>query len=143
MQRFRPNIVLRAREGSTYNPFSEDDWDSLWFAPSASLSEQGEVQEVKSKATASLSLVARCQRCLLTTVDPETAERDVLVPLALLRRSRLKHKHAKRPGPCFGMYAIPLLLGDEQSEKGLFGSINVGDAVAVRWRPPGEDVETR
>ena len=59
MQTFRPNIVLRTRSGQTpFPPFSEDSWETVWIQ-----SEHG---------TLPIHLVARCKRCLLTAVDPET-----------------------------------------------------------------------
>lgn len=59
MQTFRPNIVLKGRTGqSSYPAFSEDSWETIWIN-----NEEG---------TLPIHLVARCKRCLLTAVDPET-----------------------------------------------------------------------
>lgn len=64
IQRFRPNIVLKSRDGQKHFPaFSEDSWETIW------------IKSEKSQDDASLELpihlVARCERCLLTTVDPD------------------------------------------------------------------------
>ncbi|HEX5100328.1 MAG TPA: MOSC N-terminal beta barrel domain-containing protein [Polyangiaceae bacterium] len=65
MQRFRPNIVVTGCE-----PFAEDTWATLTIG---SLGFRG---------------VKRCDRCVVTTVDPETAEAGVepLRTLATFRR---------------------------------------------------------
>lgn len=60
MQRFRPNIVLRTRSGEkSFPPYSEDSWETIWI---------GEDPE----SALAVHLVARCDRCLLTAVEPET-----------------------------------------------------------------------
>lgn len=120
MQSFRPNIVLRARsEVHPYPAFSEDSWETIWIR--------------SDTGTLPIHLVARCKRCLLTAIDPETAHKDVNVPLGLLRKSRFRVKKAEgetgRKGPCFGMYGVP-----EGSATG-YASIKVGNPVRVRWRP--------
>jgi len=65
MQRFRPNIVVSGAEA-----FAEDTWKTLTIG---SLGFRG---------------VKRCDRCVVTTVDPETAEAGVepLRTLATFRR---------------------------------------------------------
>lgn len=130
MARFRPNIVVSGE----FPPFSEDSWERIWIEPKA------------DGAKAMLQLVARCQRCLLTAVDPLTAEKDASVPLKLLNRSRMRVKKVKgveggngRAGPCFGMYAIPLPLQVEQP--GEYGDLKTGDTIKVRWRPYALDDE--
>jgi hypothetical protein len=135
IQRFRPNIVLRSRRNDDgtpatsprYQGFSEDSWETIWV-------------DTKS-GQLPIQLVARCERCLLTTVDPVTAHRDVNIPLAHLRHHRLRHAQPgikKRGGPCFGMYSIP-----EQIQHQTYTTIRVGDAVRVRWRPFDLDDEVK
>lgn len=133
---FRPNIVLRG----IGKPFSEDNWERLWIVP-ASASHTGESGQADCQAM--LQLVARCQRCLLTAVDPVTAEKDPSVPLKLLNRSRMRVKKTEgieggngRAGPCFGMYAIPLPL----KERG-YGTVSKNSKIRVRWRPFALDDE--
>jgi len=65
MQRFRPNIVV-----SGCKPFAEDTWAALTIG------------------TLGFRGVKRCDRCVVTTVDPETAEPGVepLRTLATFRR---------------------------------------------------------
>jgi uncharacterized protein YcbX len=139
MQRFRPNIVLSSLDAdATYAAYDEDEWDQLRIVRASS--NDHSAREACSHETCSLPpstrssivlhLIARCQRCLLTSVDPETAEKDVQVPLALLRRSRMRLKTpGKREGPCFGVYAVPESTGE----------VRVGDQVWVRWRDESEE----
>jgi uncharacterized protein YcbX len=51
MERFRPNVVVAGAAA----PYAEDGWGRVWA---------GEV---------ALDLVKPCARCVMTTVDPETA----------------------------------------------------------------------
>lgn len=147
IQRFRPNIVLRSC-ASTDKPsikaWEEDFWTKLEFrASSGSPSNPGSKEEPAETSapatTIEMHLVSRCQRCLLTTVDPTTAERDVSVPLAFLRRSRNQVKKVPldekglpkqgdekgKPGPCFGMYAVV--------PEGRGGEVSIGDDVTCFW----------
>lgn len=153
MLRFRPNIVLQSRDDAGMTPlqaWEEDQWTSIDFAPA------GDQATPEANRAVKLHLVARCERCLLTTVDPQTAERDVSVPLAFLRRSRNQVKKvaldenglpipadaqaasgkkqagtkSSRPGPCFGIYAVVPSDGT--------GRLAVGDTAECIWstQPP-------
>ena len=144
MARFRPNVVVKG----AFNAFSEDSWERMWVLPPQTTADtpqhRGEGEEDAVKPSAMLQLVARCQRCLLTAVDPVTAEKDPSVPLKLLNRSRMRIKKVDgieggngRPGPCFGMYAIPLPCGKDAA----YGKLSKGDAIRVRWRPFESDDE--
>jgi len=78
MNRFRPNLVVRGCEA-----FAEDDWSRVRI---------GEVE---------LDVVKPCDRCAVTTVNPETAEREQepLITLAKTRRSE--------QGVLFGQNCVP------------------------------------
>lgn len=67
MKRFRPNIVV---EGCS--PYDEDNWKQF------------------STATVTLSAVKPCSRCIMTTANPETGEREGKEPLRTLKTYRLK-----------------------------------------------------
>jgi len=81
MKRFRPNLVVGTNE-----PFIEDRWRRIRV---------GDVE---------FELVKACSRCVFTTIDPETGEKDPgLEPLRTLSSFR------RRPegGVFFGQNAIP------------------------------------
>jgi uncharacterized protein YcbX len=103
MARFRPNIVLRGLE-----PFSEDDIDRIVF---------GDVE---------LRCVKPCIRCITTTTDQVTGERDGEEPLRVLRTYR---RLASLKGVAFGMNAIVI--------RGAGSRLKVGDRGAITWRKPG------
>jgi len=87
MNRFRPNIVIE-----TNQPFVEDQWKSLSIGP------------------VDLQLVKPCSRCIITTTDQATAERNPQgEPLKTLATFR------KQPGGLmFGQNVIPTTLGQIQ-----------------------------
>lgn len=161
IQRFRPNIVLRSctaddEEHRTppIKAWEEDFWTKLEFDADSEC-DQGQSQKAQHSSqptkddrqtpssSVEMHLVSRCERCLLTAVDPVTAEKDVSVPLAFLRRSNNKVK--KRPldadgtpirktsngkatgraGPIFGVYAVV------PANKG--GKLAVGQGVSCIW----------
>ncbi len=94
MARFRPNIVVAGTDA-----FAEDEWRRIRI---------GDVE---------LQIAWPCSRCLMTTVDPETAERDVEgEPFETLRSYRSVNGRVM-----FGQNAIPRRLG----------RIAVGDSVEV------------
>lgn len=67
MSRFRPNLVLKGCE-----PFAEDDWRRIRVG------------------SVTLDMVKPCDRCVVTTIDPATAQkqREPLATLARFRRSK-------------------------------------------------------
>jgi uncharacterized protein YcbX len=94
MARFRPNLVVDAD-----TPYAEDDWQMIAV---------GECE---------FEVAWSCSRCLLTTVDPASGERDAgRQPLATLKSYR-----DAPDGPLFGRNLIPRKLG----------RISVGDPVRV------------
>ncbi|KMQ74222.1 MOSC domain-containing protein [Marinobacter subterrani] len=94
MRRFRPNIVV---EG--VGPWDEDNWQQLVIGDNR------------------LSIVKPCSRCVMTTVDPATGQKDTaLQPLRTLSGYR-----KTSDGVIFGQNAI------HESP----GSIRVGDPVTV------------
>jgi uncharacterized protein YcbX len=82
MSRFRTNIVA-----STATAFEEDDWQRVRI---------GEVE---------FDVVKRCARCVFTTVDPLSGQRDATgEPLATLRSYRLDKGER---GVMFGVNLVP------------------------------------
>ena len=89
MSRFRPNLVVRGCAA-----FAEDDWATLRI---------GEVI---------LDLVKPCDRCGVTTVDPETAQRGA-EPLRTLARIRRSPNGVLFGQNCVGRGAGTLEIGSE------------------------------
>jgi uncharacterized protein len=95
MNRFRPNIVVETNE-----PFAEDNWDAIQIGD------------------AIFDLVKPCDRCIITTTDQTTGERNERgEPLKTLNTFR----KFSQQGILFGENMIPRNIG----------SIKVGDHVEV------------
>ena len=104
VERFRPNIVIK---GNT--PWTEDSWKLVRFNDnSKSLKGVQEEDEKKIPSSPSLDLdiVARCTRCQVPNVDPETAEKHSKQPWDTLVSYRRIDEGMKYK-PCFGMLAAP------------------------------------
>lgn len=84
MERFRPNLVL-----AEVPPGAEDRASALELAPGVRL-----------------ELVKRCDRCVVTTVDPATGRKTGKEPLATLARLR---RNPATGGAWFGQNAVPRL----------------------------------
>lgn len=83
VQRARPNIVLQAEDGSPLTPFIED------------LLTQACIGALTLQRTGS------CERCVMTTVDPQTAQ---TLPAALDALARLSAERAPGAPVQFGIY---------------------------------------
>jgi uncharacterized protein YcbX len=103
MARFRPNIVLRGLK-----PFAEDDIERVEF---------GDIE---------IRCVKPCTRCITTTTDQITGERDGEEPLRTLRAFR--HLPSLK-GVAFGMNAILI--------RGAGRRLAVGDRAEITWRQAG------
>jgi len=98
MERFRPNLVV-----SGCRAFDEDSWNEITIG------------------SAVFYNIKPCQRCVLTTVDTKTGEKDAdKEPLKTLRSYRLLEAEFEK-SPCFG---INLVTVEE-------GRVSVGDDVWV------------
>lgn len=100
MTRFRPNIVIDSDE-----PWGEDDWGSLQIG--------GVI----------LDLVKPCARCIMSTLDQKTGEKQGREPLRSLKSLRTSND-PRNPGVLFGMNAVPRVCG----------SIAVSDKVERRCK---------
>lgn len=91
IERFRPNIIIK---GNT--PWIEDSWKTV------QLSEKG----ARDSQRLRLDVVARCARCQVPNVHPDTAIKDKKEPWNTLMSFRRVD-----PGitykPCFGMLSVP------------------------------------
>ena len=85
IQNFRPNIIIAGFEA-----FEEDTWDII------------EINECKFRVQ------EKTQRCVFTTIDPETLDKDEeLEPLATIAKTR----SAKGLRPSFGINLVPITEG--------------------------------
>lgn len=105
IERFRPNIIVRgldtSREGDNApGAWSEDDWKTVRIVNSESSGLLG------SDSGVDIDIQARCARCQVPNVDPETAEKDVHEPWDTLVSYRRVDEGIKWK-PCFGMLAVP------------------------------------
>jgi len=107
IERFRPNIVVQGA-----GPWAEDDWTEIAI---------GSTKEA-AKLSPSISLVSKCQRCLLPNVSPETGVRDKAVPYKVLMKHRIGVDPLAKMKPCVGVNGVP----------SASGVLNVGDWVEVR-----------
>ncbi|OCK73781.1 hypothetical protein K432DRAFT_387199 [Lepidopterella palustris CBS 459.81] len=118
--RFRPNVLVAGTEA-----WAEDRWKtiSIQTAPSPAPSPlQSLLAALRLSPTApTLDVVARCARCHVPNVDPETAEEHKRQPWDTL----MKYRRVD-PGisfkPCFGMLCVP---------RGGGGRVDVGMEVRV------------
>lgn len=94
IERFRPNIIIKGGE-----PWTEDSWKTVRINGGPSL--VGENQR-----TIDVDVVARCARCTVPNVNPDTAEKNPHQPWDLLVSYRRIDEGIKFK-PCFGMLCCP------------------------------------
>jgi uncharacterized protein len=110
MDRFRPNIVI-----ADVTPFADDFWASL------------------DMAGIRFDLVKPCARCIMTTQDQLSGERDGADPMPAMRKLRMSMDR-RVPGVLFGWNAVARNTG----------SLKIGDPVSViAERPEGWPVRLR
>ncbi|PWN46829.1 hypothetical protein IE53DRAFT_391017 [Violaceomyces palustris] len=120
--RFRPNIVVTSTgKGDPLVPWEEDGWEAVECFPSTQVdAPYGKEAEGKGKG---VYLIARCARCMVPNIDPETGKRDNFLPYRVLQEFRQVDEGVKGSGkPCFGMLSVP---------REISGTIRVGDIVRV------------
>ncbi|KAF3387469.1 putative protein YcbX [Penicillium rolfsii] len=106
VERFRPNIIVR---GET--PWVEDSWKTVRIRSSNKESSSDGNGNSMSKKKADnppldLDIVARCARCQVPNVDPDTAVKHKKQPWDTLVSYRRVDEGIKYK-PCFGMLAAP------------------------------------
>ncbi|KAF2493334.1 hypothetical protein BU16DRAFT_528644 [Lophium mytilinum] len=105
--RFRPNILVDGVE-----PWAEDRWKTLRIVPAAAAASDAAstfyanvMHELVSESVV-LDVVARCARCHVPNVDPETAVEHKRQPWDTLMKYR-RVDPGIRFKPCFGMLCVP------------------------------------
>lgn len=97
IERFRPNIIVRGRDDK---PWEEDTWKRIRII--TSLPEEEAIYKID------LDVVARCARCQVPNVDPDTADKHPKEPWdELMKFRRVDKGGVARYKPCFGMLCLP------------------------------------
>jgi uncharacterized protein len=98
IERFRPNVVIKGGE-----PWSEDSWKTVRINGDSSYwttLRGGNLNAID------VDVVARCARCTVPNVNPDTAEKHAHQPWDLLVSYRRIDEGIKFK-PCFGMLCCP------------------------------------
>ncbi|EXJ89229.1 hypothetical protein A1O3_02295 [Capronia epimyces CBS 606.96] len=103
VERFRPNIIIKGGE-----PWSEDFWKTVRINGDSSLFT---TITGGNRNALDLDVVARCARCTVPNVNPDTAEKNPHQPWDLLVSYRRIDEGIKFK-PCFGMLCCPRNEGD-------------------------------
>ncbi|WPH01251.1 Hypothetical protein R9X50_00408900 [Acrodontium crateriforme] len=97
IERFRPNIIVKGRPD---HPWEEDHWKRIRLTTS--------LPEEKALYKVDLDVVARCARCQVPNVNPDTADKHPKQPWdELMKFRRIDHGGVAKWKPCFGMMCIP------------------------------------
>ncbi|KAL2827136.1 hypothetical protein BDW59DRAFT_57926 [Aspergillus cavernicola] len=105
IERFRPNIIIKGEEGGAW---VEDSWKTVRIRSSSSSS--GDGKEGGGEGL-TFDIVARCGRCQVPNVHPETAEKHRTQPWDTMMKYRRVDEGLKYK-PCFGMLGAPRGEGD-------------------------------
>ncbi|KAL4784319.1 hypothetical protein BJX76DRAFT_367723 [Aspergillus varians] len=116
IERFRPNIIIRGREGDAW---VEDSWKTVRIsggveegigsgvgAGAGAGSEELALEKGGKEDGLTFDIVARCGRCQVPNVDPETAVKHRTQPWDTMMRYRRVDEGLKYK-PCFGMLGVP------------------------------------
>ena len=98
VERFRPNIIIKGGE-----PWSEDDWKTVRINGNSSYFT---TLTGGNRDALDIDVVARCARCTVPNVNPDTAEKNPHQPWDLLVSYRRVDEGIKYK-PCFGMLCCP------------------------------------
>jgi len=98
VERFRPNIIIKGDV-----PWSEDSWKTVRINGDSSLLS---ALTGGNRNAIDIDVVARCARCTVPNVDPNTAEKNAHQPWDLLVSYRRVDEGIKFK-PCFGMLCCP------------------------------------
>ncbi|KAK1093236.1 hypothetical protein LTR48_002714 [Friedmanniomyces endolithicus] len=97
IERFRPNIIVRGRDS---HPWEEDTWKRIRLTTTIAAEE--------ALYRVDLDVVARCARCQVPNVNPNTAEKHPHQPWdELMKFRRVDKGGVAKYKPCFGMLCVP------------------------------------
>ena len=110
IERFRPNIIVRGGDKDGMPPWIEDEWKTVRIVTGEAPSSDSWFKSVTGTAaeppTLDIDVAARCARCQVPNVNPETAEKNKREPWDTLVSYRRIDKGIKFK-PCFGMLSVP------------------------------------
>lgn len=104
IERFRPNIVVKGGGEGEPEAWSEDGWKTVRIVNQAPVS--GVSGWLGGSSGLDIDVAARCARCQVPNVDPETAKKDQHEPWDTLVSYRRVDEGIKWK-PCFGMLSVP------------------------------------
>lgn len=117
VERFRPNIIVRGSssptaKGGLPTAWSEDSWKTVRIS-STNTQQTGLLSSLVGSREnhIDIDVAARCARCQVPNVNPETAEKDKKEPWDTLVSYRRVDAGIKWK-PCFGMLSCPRNEGD-------------------------------
>lgn len=97
IERFRPNIIVRGRDD---HPWEEDTWKRIRITTN--------LPDREMLFKLDLDVVARCARCQVPNVNPDTAEKHPKQPWdELMKFRRVDQGGPAKYKPCFGMLCVP------------------------------------
>jgi len=100
IERFRPNIIFKGNK-----PWEEDSFKRIQV-----ITVDHEKEELRRY---DLDVVARCARCQVPNVNPDTAEKNAKEPWdTLMKFRRIDQGGVAKYKPCFGMLCLPKNEGD-------------------------------
>ncbi|EME46660.1 hypothetical protein DOTSEDRAFT_43137 [Dothistroma septosporum NZE10] len=119
IERFRPNIIIKGRDD---HPWEEDTWKRIRI--STNLPNEEALYKLD------LDVVARCARCQVPNVDPDTAQKNKKEPWDTLMKSRrVDTGGPAKYKPCFGMMAIP----KNEGKIAVGGTLEVLETTDKHW----------
>lgn len=97
IERFRPNIIVRGRDDQ---PWEEDTWKRIRITTL--------LPKKEALYKLDLDVVARCARCQVPNVNPDTAGKHPKQPWEeLMKFRRVDQGGPAKWKPCFGMLCVP------------------------------------
>ena len=105
-ERFRPNVIIKGGE-----PWTEDSWKTVRINGSDSWTSTISGGYLGNPTAIDIDVVARCARCQVPNVDPDTAEKDKHQPWDTLMKYRRIDEGIKFK-LCFGMLSVPRSEGE-------------------------------